>query len=163
MQYGLRWHLQSTLLSWNIYVSRQWCWVDWSSTKVIWNHKCSAPVAVSTGKTWKQRKKRIGSKGKKGVRQGLAVFQIPSGAGDTRQSSSFWENSNPNGVCLLFLCSWDHIGWQLATGMSKTGAGTFTEMSVVCSGLPVSCATGGLFTLPPLLLAVRAANVILSL
>lgn len=66
------------LSPWNIFSSRQWCQGDWSAPKVIGNHKCSAPCAVSTGKTSKQSKKRTRSKGEKGVRQGLAVFQIPS-------------------------------------------------------------------------------------
>lgn len=104
----------------------------------------------------RKSKKRTRSKGEKEVRQGLAVFQIPSCA-------IVWHSLPPPketqiqkvSVCLLFLCSWAyrHQGKCAATAV------TCREISAVYSGLPVSCASGCLLTLPPLPLAVRAANV----
>lgn len=80
------------------------------------------------------------------------------------QSSSSWGNSNPNGVCLLFLCSWAHIRRELATdirGKCTATEVTCREIPAVYSSLPLSCATGCLLTLPPLPLAARAANITL--
>lgn len=156
-----------TVLSpWNIYSSRQWCQGDWSAPKVIGNHKCSAPWAVSAGKRLQSsQRKEPGAKEKREYDKVLLCFRCPPVQYyDTlllllRKLKFKW--------CLsLFLCSWAYSRWQLATnirGKCAATAVTCREISAVYSGLPVSYATGCLLTLPPLPLAVRAANLTLLL
>lgn len=145
-------------LSWNTYSSRQWYQGNWGSPKVIGNNKCPAPLAVSTRKTSKQSNKRTRSKGEKWLRQGLAVFEIPSCA-------VLWHSPPPSKEpqiqMVSIFCSsaaeptsdesWPQTSEENVQ-LLQWLAEKFQQFIQVC-----------LLTLPPLPLAVRAANVTLLL